>query len=270
MSNINKYHLVTVRPNIDTLGNVAFAADDILFDWTAFEVPRGGCAIRSLNIIMPGTDGTSANGALQMDLYFATSLNGVEPPSLGLTNAAPTLIATTACRNNIIALNSVLGSEMEDSLDGLIGYNVLGKGAVTSATTMQSEQLTVLEGDTGFVGARGGTRATPTGFQTIWVAAIAQGAYDFGTGVLLDGVVTDTETREFDVSEDTDAEDVFCIGDEVIAFAADGTSGQIIGTVTGVTADTITTDGVGFGGALADNDEFSFRQPIKIKIGLEY
>ena len=269
MSNINKYHLVTVKPNIDTKGNVAFDADDILFDWTAFEVPRGGCAIRSLNIIMPGTDGTSANGALQMDLYFATSLNGVAPPSLGLTNAVPTVVATTACRNHIIALNSVLGSEMEDSLDGLIGYNVLGKGAVTSATTMQSEQLTVLEGDTSFVGARGGVRATPTGFQTIWVAAIAQGAYDFGTGVLVDGA-KGTVTREFDVSEDTDAEDVFCIGDEVIAFASDGTSGQIIGTVTGVTADTITTDGVGFDGALADDDEFSFRQPIKIKIGLEY
>ena len=269
MSNINKYHLVTVRPNIDTLGNVAFSADDILFDWTAFEVPRGGCAIRSLNIIMAGTNSAVANGALQMDLYFATSLNGVAPPSLGLTNSAPTLIATTACRNHIIAYNAVLGSEMEDSLDGLIGYNVLGKGAVTSATTMQSEQLTVLKGDPSYVGDAV-TTATTTGYQTIWIAGLAQGAYDFGTDVKLVGNATDLTTRGFNVTDDTDGDDVFGISDELIAFAADGSSGQVIGSVTAVTNNLVTTDGVGFDGALADDDEISFRGPMIIKIGLEY
>ena len=59
-----RYHLATVRPKIDVLPNQAFAADDVLFDWTAFEVPRGGCALRSLSLIVPGTDGTAANGAV--------------------------------------------------------------------------------------------------------------------------------------------------------------------------------------------------------------
>ena len=73
-----------------------------------------------------------------------------------------------------------------------------------------------------------------------------------------------------DVSEDTDADDVFAVGDELIACAANGTSAQVIGTVTAVTADTITTDGVGFDGALADDDEVCFRSPITLRLGLEY
>ena len=52
----SKYHLATIKPNIDKVGNVAFDADDVLFDWTAFEVPKGTCAVKSIQIIMAGTN----------------------------------------------------------------------------------------------------------------------------------------------------------------------------------------------------------------------
>jgi len=264
--------LATVRPKIDVLPNQAFAADDVLFDWTAFEVPRGGCALRSLSLIVPGTDGTAANGGLQMDLYFATTFNGTAPTTLGDTNSAMTVIKATANKNHITHMVSVAGSEMEDSLDGMVGFNVLGKGAVTSATTSGPTGLVILEGDANYTG-------TTKGYQTVWVAGVAQGAYDFGTGCLLDGAILTgaAGAQTLDVSEDTDADDVLAVGDELLACASNGTSVQTIGTITALTADTITVDAkdidgttVWDSGALADDDEICNRRPITLRLGLEY
>ena len=260
-----RYHLATIKPEIDKVGNVAFTADDVLFDWTKFEVPRGGCAIRSLNLIVAGTDSVAANGGLQMDLYFATSVSGAAPPTLGDTNttinSAAGLILATAAKPHIIAYHAVLGSEMEDSLDGLKGYNVLGNGAVTSATTTDnSSALTILEGDPDYTGA---TR----GYQTIWVAGIAQGAYDFGTACAI-GTADHTADDLTIVVEGTDADDVFAIGDTIIAFDADGSGETTIGDVTAVAADLITVDAAP--NLIADEDEVCNLNPIVIKLGLEY
>ena len=224
-----RYHLATIKPEIDKVGNVAFTADDVLFDWTKFEIPRGGCAIRSLNLIMPGTNAVAANGAFQMDLYFATSVSGVAPPTLGDTNTAMNVISATAAKPYIIAYHAVLGSEKEDSLDGMVGFNVLGKGAVTSATTQGDTALTILEGD--LAGAHSADDLT----------------------IVIDNV---------------DADDVFAIGDTIIAFDADGSGETTIGDVTAVAADLITVDAAP--NIIADDDEICNLNPIVIKLGLEY
>jgi len=254
-----RYHLATIKPEIDKVGNVAFSADDVLFDWTKFEIPRGGCAIRSLNLIMPGTNAVAANGALQMDLYFATSVSGVAPPTLGDTNTAMNVISATAAKPYIIAYHAVLGSEKEDSLDGMVGFNVLGKGAVTSATTQGDTALTILEGDPNYTGAT-------AGYQTIWVAGVAQGAFDFGTGCDVAGAHSAGDLTI--VIDNVDADDVFAIGDTIIAFDADGSGETTIGDVTAVAADLITVDAAP--NIIADDDEICNLNPIVIKLGLEY
>ena len=254
-----RYHLATIKPEIDKVGNVAFTADDVLFDWTKFEIPRGGCAIRSLNLIMPGTNAVAANGALQMDLYFATSVSGVAPPTLGDTNTAMNVISATAAKPYIIAYHAVLGSEKEDSLDGMVGFNVLGKGAVTSATTQGDTALTILEGDPNYTG-------TTAGYQTIWVAGVAQGAFDFGTGCDVAGAHSADDLTI--VIDNVDADDVFAIGDTIIAFDADGSGETTIGDVTAVAADLITVDAAP--NIIADDDEICNLNPIVIKLGLEY
>jgi hypothetical protein len=254
-----KFHLATVRPTIDRVGNVAYASEDILFDWYPFEIPRGGCKITTMQVIMPGTNGADGN-VLDMDLLFAKSINGVAPTSIGTENAAVTKIGMTSSKNNLIGHKFLDGDRMSNSVD-FLGYNIWN---TTTGATMDYNRLDiVLEGDPNYAG-------TTAGYQTIWIAAIAQGAFDFGTNCLLDGAVTDLSTRTFDVSEDADADDIFDVGDELIAFASDGSSGQIIGNITSLTADTITTDGVGFDDALADDDEICFRSPMIFHLGLEY
>ena len=271
---IGRYHLATIKPEIDKVGNVAFTADDVLFDWTKFEVPRGGCAIRSLNLIMPGTNGAAANGGLQMDLYFATSVNGVAPPTLGNTNTAMNVISATAAKPYIIAYHGVVGSEMEDSLDGMVGFNVLGKGVTstpilvpsddsvhaTITTSTAPNNLTILEGDPNYAGAT-------SGYQTMWVAAVAQGAYDFGTGCAI-GTADHAADDLTIVVEGTDADDLFAIGDTIIAFDSDGSGETTIGDVTAVAADLITVDAAP--NLIADEDEVCNLNPIVIKLGLEY
>jgi len=255
-----KYHLATIKPEINLTGNVAFSVDDVLFDWTSFEVPRGACAIRSLNLIVPGTNAVAANGALQMDLYFATSINGVAPPTLGNTNVAMNVISATAAKPHIMAYHAVLGKEKEDALDGMVGFNVLGKGAVTSAVTQGDTALTVLEGDPSYAGAT-------SGYQTMWVAAVAQGAYDFGTACAVGSA--DHEANDLTiVVEGTDADDCFTIGDTIIAFDGDGSGATTIGNVTALAADLITVDAAP--NLIADEDEICNLNPIVIRLGLEY
>ena len=235
-----KYHLATIKPEINLTGNVAFSVDDVLFDWTSFEVPRGACAIRSLNLIVPGTNAVAANGALQMDLYFATSINGVAPPTLGNTNVAMNVISATAAKPHIMAYHAVLGKEKEDALDGMVGFNVLGKGAVTSAVTQGDTALTVLEGDPSYAGG----------------TACAVGSADHEANDLTI------------VVEGTDADDCFTIGDTIIAFDGDGSGATTIGNVTALAADLITVDAAP--NLIADEDEICNLNPIVIRLGLEY
>ena len=263
-----KYHLAKVRPTIDVLPNTAFDAGDVLFDWYAFEIPRGGCAVKSLNVIVPGTDTACVTG-LDIELFFATSVNGVAPPSLGDPDSAITKIAATACKNHIIGHKYLDASVLENS-DELVSYNIWTQ---TSGQSVGYDELNmVLEGDPNYSG-------TTKGYQTIWVAGMAIGATNFATNVILEGAITSAGAQALDITADSssDADDVFAIGDELLAAASDGSSVQKIGTITAVTNTTITVDAKDiFGttvwatGNLADNDEICFRRPLTFNIGLEY
>jgi hypothetical protein len=262
------YHLAKVRPTIDVLPNTAWDAGDVLFDWYAFEVPRGACKLTTLNVIVPGTN-TACVAGVDMELFFATSINGVAPPSLGDPDTAISKIAATACKNNIIGHKYLDANVMENS-DELGSFNIWTNTAGTD--TSHYEVNMVLEGDPNYPG-------TTSGYQTIWVAALTTGTPDFGTGVLLDGEILTgaAGAQTLDVSEDQDADDVFAVGDELLAAASDGSSVQTIGTITALTADTITVDAkdifgatVWASGALADDDEICFRRPLTFKFGFEY
>ena len=199
------YYLAKVKPTIDVLPNTAWNAGDVLFDWYPFEIPRGACKLETLNVIVPGTDTTAAAG-VDMELFFATSVKGVAPPSLGDPDSAITKIAATACKNHIIGHKYLDANVMENS-DELVSYNIWTN---TAGNTNYDEVNMVLEGDPNYTG-------TTSGYQTIWVAALTVGAPNFGTGVLLDGAILTgaAGAQTLDVSEDSDADDIFAIGDEL-------------------------------------------------------
>jgi len=255
-----KYHLAKVRPNIDVTGATAYSAHDVLFDWHRFEIPRGACAIKSFNMIVAGTEGAAAAG-LDMEIFFATSVNGIAPTSIAAANVDSRVKATwTACRNNIIAHKILDASAMENSDTYTLSYNVWDQTAV--GDQVQNQIDIVLQGDPTYKG-------TTTGYQSVWIAAVAiEGGEDFGTGVILNETDAATLAAGGTALLDVDGVDprlVFAPGDELIA--ADG---ALIGVVKSVDSDVLITLEAAHTAALANDDEICFRGPIQFNFGLEY
>ena len=257
-----KYYLTEeIKPLIDTLGNVAYTSDDVLFDWTAFNIPRGTAAIRSFMFKVMGTNGSAQTQ--NFDVFFAKSIDGVAPPTLGAANDAKDAIHTATARPYIIGHHGVDASLLEDVGNGLVAYNVLGNGK-PETNLSQFAMPIMIEGEP--------EHCSVTGFQTIYVAALAHGAFDFGTGVLLNQAGNQAvSTSSVDLVVDgTDADDVFAIGDDLISFvAANGSSPKLIGKVTSIPdADSIVVDAVAE--AFNDDTEICNRSPITMRFGLEY
>ena len=84
---MGKYFTTTIKPTITAsiqhLGN--FADGDVLFDWTAFNIPKGAAKLLNVTAIIRGTDGSAQTFA--MDLFFAKTFQGTAPGSLGTLHA---------------------------------------------------------------------------------------------------------------------------------------------------------------------------------------
>ena len=250
-----KYYTTTVAPNIDTAGATAYGVADVLFDWFPFEIPNGAASIVSLSFKIVGTEAAQANH-LDFDMLFARSINGVAPTTLGTANGVTTAALAAAYRRNIFSAIPVdFSRRAMMNVDGLISYDVAGQGS-----TPVNSIRTVLSGDPSY--------ASTSGYQTIWIGGMANGTFDFGTGVILDEADAPTLAAAGTAALDVDGVDprsVFQVGDEVIA-----QDGALLGTIASIPSDVLINLEAAHVGALADDDEICFRQPITIEIGLEY
>ena len=133
-------YLATVRPRIDTAIATAYQAHDLLFDWHRFEIPEGEACVKSMNLIMPGTN-TSAGNAVDFVFFLARSVNGAAPPSLGTANAAANgaaqKIAFAGARNHIIYTQAIDASLMQSPATYIQGYNIY---TVTTQNTIAGTQ----------------------------------------------------------------------------------------------------------------------------------
>ena len=274
-------YLATVRPRIAAPAT-AFSAHDLLFDWSRFEIPKGEACIKSFNIIMPGTDGDSdsAENVLDFTLFIARSVDGAAPPSLGTQNGAVNnaagIIGFAGSRNHIVYTQVIDANLMASASTYLKGYTILTSATMNTLSGTQAAQVVnalqpggVNIGSSKYAGNYNDSTSQP-GMQSFWIAAIAHGAFDFGTGVLLNqsgdqAAVAKSTTSETTLTVDgTDADDIFSVGDELIA-----DDGAAIGKVTKVTSDvSINVDHVE--AALSNNDEICVRNPIIFNFGIEY
>tara|TARA_R110000737_G_scaffold1714_1_gene5159 strand:- start:33 stop:788 length:756 start_codon:yes stop_codon:yes gene_type:complete len=251
---MKQFLTTTVAPNIDTAGATAYGVGDVLFDWFAFEIPLGAAKVTSFSATIVGTESASAN-VLDIDILFARSINGVAPTTLGTVNGPTTKPLAAACRRNIFSgLRFDASKRPLFDADGLLAYSVY------SNDTASQPPSTILSGHK--------DPETTQGFQTIYIAGMAFGAFDFGTGVILNETDSATlaalGTAALDV-DGVDPRNVFQVGDEVIA--ADG---ALLGTIKSIPSDVLINLESAHVGALANDDEICFRQPIRFEIGLEY
>jgi len=247
-----------IKPTIQS--NIAFGAGDLLFDWTAFEIPNGAAVLQDISGYIMGTDGNAQGGEL-FNLIFAKAIDGTPPPSLGTLNGALSAVSTMKSRDHIIGFQSIDFGERADAvLDSMVSYNLFG--ANFSTTTPYVHQPIVLQGDR----AEG---LANKGFQKIYVAGVSEAAFNFGTGALANGNTVHPDTT---ISVDgTAATTVFAVGDAIYSATTGGASVVDIGTITAVVDGTITVDyGTNSGITITNNHEICHTNPISIRLGLQY
>lgn len=250
----NNFFTTTTEPVITT-GATPFTADDAMFDWTPIQIPKGSCALASISGYIMGKNGDDqATGGI-LDLFFAKSINGVAPPTIGTINLTITKANAVAFRRHLIGYMSLDMDERTDSTDPLASYNAFG--LAFNSTVNNSYNPIIMQGE---------ALSGDTGFQTIYVAGAAQAAFDFGTGVFCDGenaadnlaIVIDNGSGAASIALDT-----LAIGDEVVL--ANDTR---IGAITALTNVLMTVDAAP--ATLADGAEIVPKFPLRLTFGWEY
>ena len=259
---MSKYFTVEVLPDMGADGattalSTAFTDKDILFDWHAFDIPKGGARLLSITSIVHGTDGADqlpGGTTLDYELIFAKDRKGIAPPTLGVNNAG---VTGEGWYNHVIG-RAVVDSSLQGDEGNLIYMNIVNTDLAYNggAATYVNSPL-VLQGNNDMY--------RKDGYDRLYVAGIALGAFDFNTGVLLNETDSATlaalGTATLDV-DGTDVRKVFAIGDEIIA-----QDGAEVGTIKSMTHDG--TDGTivlesAHTDALANNDEFFHKAPITL------
>ena len=250
MAYINKQ----VKPIITaSTQNTQFANNDILFDWAAFDLPKGSSLLKNVTVVLRHAD-SAAQTMQHIHLFFARSIDGVAPASLGTVNATAD---GTGYFNNIIG--GIILDKADAIIDGLDFVTILSSGNSSgTAGGMGATEIAFSTDDF--------STATYKGFERYYVAAIHHGGngLNFTTGVLLNqGSNQATATGSTTLTVDgTDARKVFSVGD-VMVDAADAT----IGTVTAVAELSVTVDAVA--NAITDDDELLVQSPVGLQLSFE-
>jgi hypothetical protein len=268
-----KYYSTKVRPTIAASSQHAgaYTAKDVLFGWTAVQIPRGSARLISATAIVRGKgDANGTANPFAMDLWFADDDRNALAASNAVTNAA----------NAGIPTRDLLGSV------GLSvpGYREFGDNnmanVVTSGPTIDDGDTTVNKNNidnlviTPKMTLDVNANPTVMGYSTFYLAGIAQGAFDWQSitaiaesgdaeaattqAITTDGTSTDN-TEQFAIG------DVLHIGTTVGEPAAD----SVIGTVATVATNLVTLEAVSQT-ALVDGDILYNINPIEIILAFEY
>tara|TARA_R110002012_G_scaffold313176_1_gene524541 strand:- start:60 stop:848 length:789 start_codon:yes stop_codon:yes gene_type:complete len=261
---MGKFFSVNVNPDCingdvsDNNGTADVGAGDIVFDWTAVDVPNGTSLLRSIIAVANGEDGAIAGSAIDLELLFAKSIDGVAPPSLGTINTVPAISGTNSWSNHLVGAFRLEGGTANGTL-GKTPFRVVYTGPGQSAdTNLGGPTVMDTEPNTG----------TTKGFGKLYVAAIHVTARNYGTGVLLNESNIDASaapTNSITVNG-VDARKIFSIGDQVYVMDLDT---PIPGTLTAVTETTLTFSETNSTVDIDEDDELLNANPYKIKLGFE-
>ena len=263
---MGKYFTVDVVPDIinGDVSNVQNAnksdldigATEIIFDWTAVDIPKGGCMLQSITAIVNAEDAVWGSGSLSdFHLIFAKSVNGEAPTTMGAVNAAQ-----TACfdlkdhwvGSALIESTTTVGTAVGPAFHAVY-WNKGGSNDndVSGGLPMVLD----LEPESG----------TSVGYDKLYVCGFQIGARHYGTGVIVNGAIT-SDTEDTITVDGVEAGKMFSVGDTVYLHDVD----TALGTVKSVTDTTIVLNAAIAGGTdLDDDDELLNANPIKIKLGFE-
>tara|TARA_Y100000592_G_scaffold53320_1_gene84126 strand:+ start:44 stop:832 length:789 start_codon:yes stop_codon:yes gene_type:complete len=256
-----KHFTVEVKPTIagnrQSAGSASYSDNDVLFDWTSFQIPKGGAKLVSIAVIMRGKDG-GPQESKDIDFFFAKEISGVAPTTIGNSNA--TALAAPAVANHIIGWTHIDGG-------GDFGGKTLDHfsvGASGSGAVGSNIPALVLQGE---------NTGVNVGFDTLYLAATcAEANISFGTTVLVRGAIEANSTRTIPTDagsdDDPNAENIFAVGDVI-----ETGTGDTVGTVASISAfDTDHQDIILEANnveAIANNEELFNVNPIRVILSFE-
>jgi len=258
---MGKFFTVEVKPTISAIkqavNSSVFAASDVLFDWTSFQIPKGAAKLIGMTVVMRGKNG-GIQSALDLDVYFAKTINNVAPSTMGVIN--DTAGALPAISNHILGF-ARLDDGASYGENGFDHFTIGMSGGGTNPGLPTPNLVIQGEPDSG----------DNVGYDTIYLGAITGGAHDFGTTVLARGGeaagVTVVETDKGS-NDDPDAELIFAPGDVL-----HGSTGAVLGTVASIAAFGSNKQDITFTAGttevLDDNEEIFNINPVKIILSFE-
>jgi len=283
---MGKFHTVTVKPeiaaSIQHLGN--FGDGDVLFDWTAFNVPKGANKLLNVTALVRGTDGAAQSFA--MNLYFAKTFQGVVPKSLGTLHATAD---GTGYQNNLIGAWPI---EEVDILPNA-GLDIMSvSSGASNAVLSQAATPIVLQGEP--------DSGLSVGYDKLYVAAVTpDGTANFSTAVETTGALDVSGTllhtvsslddgsggsaaclNKFALGDIIHAEDDIILGEvasvvtAALTFKIDGSiqyhgNGEVLFANPSSPTAWQTQNGAGAAGDLADGDELYNLHPITLILSFE-
>tara|TARA_R100000700_G_scaffold22662_1_gene29435 strand:- start:332 stop:1060 length:729 start_codon:yes stop_codon:yes gene_type:complete len=241
---MGKYFTVTVKPTItaskQALG--AFADFDVLFDWTAFDVPRGACKLINTAMFSRGADGVINSHAVH--LYFGKSTNKSAPNSIGTIHA-------TASGTRYY--NSLLSAAILEENDQAVGLDYIQ--SVMQHFNRQGPAPMILQGET--------ESGTNVGYDKLYVAGIsADGTPSFASTIQCDGVQATSQAVL--TVKTTDCRNVFDVGD--VLYDEDD---RLMGTVKSMDSDTQMTMEDNLANATVNNKDLYVISPITLQLMFE-
>tara|TARA_Y100000310_G_scaffold295549_1_gene327021 strand:- start:298 stop:1095 length:798 start_codon:yes stop_codon:yes gene_type:complete len=262
------YFNVTVKPTIAAslqhAGN--FTAQDVLFDWVSFDIPKGGAKLIGATILVrpKGNAGPTAN-PFGCFLVFSKSDN----TSLGTVNGAA----------NNVPNNDFIGHlEFEDSTSYAVSIpstSVGVSGRSSNTNNQHPSMVFARDYDQPTAALHADGAGANVGYDRFYMGGLAEGEFFFGAS--LNAIAEDTDAEHadskvitmdgtgMDVREHFIDGDVLHIGTSVGTPAAD----SLIGTVASADSATqITLDDVS-PTALVDGDILYNIHPIRVILHFE-
>ena len=243
----------------DNNGSSDIGAGDVIFDWTAVNVPAGSGMIQSVSAIVNAEDGAYGSGSLvDYEILFAKSLRNEAPPSIGTIGASADGVGWKDHLVGAVQIESTAGVGTLLHSDFYVVYNTSTTGNGGSGGRGHTLPL-VYQLDH--------TINTNRGFDKLYVAGIQSQSRNYGTGVQADGAVDASSAQSTTITVKTvDARKIFSVGDQVYVHDLDT---PIPGTLTKVEATTLTFSVANTTVDIADGDELLTANPIRIKLGIQ-
>jgi hypothetical protein len=245
---VNKYFTTTIKPtmlpSIQHAGT--FGGGSILFDWTSFQIPKGASKIVDVTILVRGTNGVRQERAI--DFYFAKSIDGAAPGSLGTVRATAN---GSGYQNHLLTAATINAADYRDSLDIMSVASSGGGGG------SQQQMAMVIEGEP--------NSGTNVGYDTAYIAGMPGNTMDWRSTCETDNTAGAQGTDQAGLIVSTTSALLHFDKGDVVYDEDD----RLIGTVKSVTDATNIVFEDNLANASVDNKDLYVYSPITIILSFE-